>query len=238
MQQKEDCNKKNAAARRHAFQLLQGAGLYGAGDFLMSFLGVIILSFAFKIFDQRRLMVRHAPEILGSCVVSAGVSMLGTAVLCRLAGLDSSRPSSASLYLHSLFVIGSPFADRQALIPVGLPLLVCICTSSSWSAVVLCGLAGLDPRRAFSASWHACSLCMIGNPVLCRLAASDLRRPFLTSVHMCFLFMTVTASLRRLAGLDPRRPFFSGVHACSLCMIGNAVLCRLAGLDPSRPSST
>ncbi len=65
MQQKEsdtknstkkiECTKQNAC-----FQVLQGAGLYGAGDFLMSFLGVIILSFAFKIFDQRRLMVRHA----------------------------------------------------------------------------------------------------------------------------------------------------------------------------------
>lgn len=68
--------------------LTKGSGLYGAGDFLMSFLGVIILSFAFKIFDQRRLMVRHAPEILGSCAVSALVSMIGTAILCRVAGLD------------------------------------------------------------------------------------------------------------------------------------------------------
>ena len=57
----------------------------------MSFLGFIILSFAFKIFDQRRLMVRHAPEILGSCAVSAAVSMVGTALLCRLAGLDPSK---------------------------------------------------------------------------------------------------------------------------------------------------
>lgn len=71
---------------------LQGAGLFGAGDFLMSFLGVIILSFAFKIFDQRRLMVRHAPEILGSCTASAAISMLGTALLCRLAGLDPRKP--------------------------------------------------------------------------------------------------------------------------------------------------
>ena len=66
--------------------------MMGAGDFLMSFLGVIILSFAFKIFDQRKLMVRHAPEILGSCAASAAVSMLGTAVLCRVAGLDPSKP--------------------------------------------------------------------------------------------------------------------------------------------------
>ena len=77
----------------------------GAGDFLMSFLGVIILSFAFKIFDQRKLMVRHAPEILGSCAVSAAVSMLGTAVLCRVAGLD---PSEYSPKLHHCVKI---FAD-------------------------------------------------------------------------------------------------------------------------------
>ena len=91
----------------------------------MSFLGVIILSFAFKIFDQRRLMVRHAPETLGSCAVSAGVSMVGTAVLCRLAGLDSSRPSSASLHLHSLFMTGTAVLWR-ALTREGLPPLVCM----------------------------------------------------------------------------------------------------------------
>lgn len=63
----------------------------------MSFLGVIILSFAFKIFDQRRLMVRHAPEILGACAVSAAVSMVGTALLCRLAGLNPGTSSSNTL---------------------------------------------------------------------------------------------------------------------------------------------
>ena len=75
------------AAHTAAAECMQGTGMYGAGDFLMSFLGVIILSFAFKIFDQRRLMVRHAPEILGACAVSACVSMVSTAALCRLAGL-------------------------------------------------------------------------------------------------------------------------------------------------------
>ena len=116
----QECNKQNAC-----FHVLQGAGLYGAGDFMMSFLGVIILSFAFKIFDQRRLMVRHAPEILGSCLVSAGVSMLGTAVLCRLAGLDSSRPSFASLHLYL--------------------------SRTGTSAAVLCRLAGLESRGPSSA---------------------------------------------------------------------------------------
>ncbi len=173
--QQTECNKKNAC-----FQVLQGAGLYGAGDFLMSFLGVIILSFAFKIFDQRRLMVRHAPEILGSCVVSAGVSMLGTAVLCRLAGLDASRPSFATLHVCSLCML--PFADWQALMPVGLPLLLCI--PYSGSAVVVCRLAGLDPRRPFFTRFYLYSLFVIGTAILCRLAGLDASRPSSASLYL------------------------------------------------------
>ena len=40
--------------------------------------------------------MRHAPEILGSCALSAVVSMGGTAALCRLSGLDPSELSSLS----------------------------------------------------------------------------------------------------------------------------------------------
>ena len=49
----------------------QGKGAMGAGDLLMSFLGVVILSFGFRIWGQRRLMARHAPEILGATAASA-----------------------------------------------------------------------------------------------------------------------------------------------------------------------
>ena len=86
----------------------------------MSFLGVIILSFAFKIFDQRRLMVRHAPEILGACAVSAAVSMVGTALLCRLAGLNpgtQSRTMTAqacflTLDYHGSSMISQPMCNH------------------------------------------------------------------------------------------------------------------------------
>ena len=59
----------------------------GAGDLLMSFLGVVILSFGFRIFGQRRLMKRHAPEIFGATTLSAAFSLFSTAVAARAMGL-------------------------------------------------------------------------------------------------------------------------------------------------------
>ena len=69
----------------------------GAGDLLMSFLGVVILSFGFKIFGQRRLMRRHAPEIFGSTVLSAAFSLFATAFAGKAIGLAPGNASSAWL---------------------------------------------------------------------------------------------------------------------------------------------
>lgn len=66
---------------------MQGKGMMGAGDLLMSFLGVVILSFGFRIFGQRRLMKRHAPEIFGATTLSAAFSMFSTAYAARMMGL-------------------------------------------------------------------------------------------------------------------------------------------------------
>ena len=68
---------------------VQGAGgaPWGAGDLLMSFLGVVILHFGFRIHAQRRLMLRHGPEILGSTALSALFSLFATAAAARAAGL-------------------------------------------------------------------------------------------------------------------------------------------------------
>lgn len=63
--------------------LLQNPAAMGGGDVLMSFLGIVILSFGFKIFGQRALMKRHAPEILGSASLSAAFSMFATAAVAR-----------------------------------------------------------------------------------------------------------------------------------------------------------
>ena len=108
---------------------VQGVGQVGAGDFLMSFLGVIILSFGFKIYDQRKVMARHASEILGSCAASSLISMLGTALMCRLAGLDPSKSMSSPPHkitpiwfafllfvsLHSVSLQSSSYANGTGL---------------------------------------------------------------------------------------------------------------------------
>ena len=59
----------------------------GAGDVLMSFLGVVILSFGFRIYGQRRLMKRHAPEIFGATTLSAAFSLFSTAFAAKAMGL-------------------------------------------------------------------------------------------------------------------------------------------------------
>ncbi|KAJ7556960.1 hypothetical protein O6H91_05G106000 [Diphasiastrum complanatum] len=60
----------------------------GAGDFLMGFLGSVILSFAFSMFRQRKLVQRHCAEIFTSVVTSSIFSLYATAVVGRLLGLD------------------------------------------------------------------------------------------------------------------------------------------------------
>ena len=66
---------------------LQPKGSMGAGDLLMSFLGVVILSFGFRIYGQRRLMKRHAPEIFGATTLSAAFSLFSTACAAKALGL-------------------------------------------------------------------------------------------------------------------------------------------------------
>ncbi|EPS63824.1 hypothetical protein M569_10955 [Genlisea aurea] len=62
----------------------------GAGDVLMGFLGSVILSFAFSMFQQRKLVKRHAAEIFTSVIISTLFSLYSTALLGRFLGLDSS----------------------------------------------------------------------------------------------------------------------------------------------------
>ncbi|KAB2626187.1 plastidal glycolate/glycerate translocator 1 [Pyrus ussuriensis x Pyrus communis] len=62
----------------------------GAGDVLMGFLGSIILSFAFLMFKQRKLVKRHAAEIFTSVILSTIFSLYSTALVGRLVGLEPS----------------------------------------------------------------------------------------------------------------------------------------------------
>ena len=60
----------------------------GAGDILMGFLGSVILSFAFSMFKQRKLVKRHAAEIFTSITVATLFSLYSTAFMGRLVGLE------------------------------------------------------------------------------------------------------------------------------------------------------
>ncbi|XP_042483768.1 plastidal glycolate/glycerate translocator 1, chloroplastic-like isoform X2 [Macadamia integrifolia] len=60
----------------------------GAGDILMEFLGSVIISFAFSMFKQRKLVKRHATEIFLSVIISSLFSLYSTAIIGRLVGLE------------------------------------------------------------------------------------------------------------------------------------------------------
>uniref|UniRef100_A0A0D9V1H6 Plastidal glycolate/glycerate translocator 1, chloroplastic n=1 Tax=Leersia perrieri TaxID=77586 RepID=A0A0D9V1H6_9ORYZ len=60
----------------------------GAGDVLMGFLGSVIISFAFSMFKQRKLVKRHAAEIFTSIAIASTFSLYSTAILGRVIGLE------------------------------------------------------------------------------------------------------------------------------------------------------
>ncbi|KAL0329903.1 UNVERIFIED_CONTAM: Plastidal glycolate/glycerate translocator 1, chloroplastic [Sesamum radiatum] len=72
------------------YYLTKASSNPGAGDILMGFLGSVILSFAFSMFQQRKLVKRHAAEIFTSVILSTLFSLYSTALIGRLVGLEPS----------------------------------------------------------------------------------------------------------------------------------------------------
>ncbi|XP_073158830.1 plastidal glycolate/glycerate translocator 1, chloroplastic [Henckelia pumila] len=72
------------------YYLTKASSNPGAGDILMGFLGSVILSFAFSMFRQRKLVKRHASEIFTSVIISTLFSLYSTAIIGRLVGLEPS----------------------------------------------------------------------------------------------------------------------------------------------------
>ncbi|CAN4128072.1 unnamed protein product [Withania somnifera] len=68
--------------------LTKAASNPGAGDILMGFLGSVIISFAFSMFKQRKLVKRHAAEIFTSVIISTLFSLYSTALIGRVIGLE------------------------------------------------------------------------------------------------------------------------------------------------------
>lgn len=85
------------------------------GDALFSWLGVIILSFGFRIYSQWHLIERHGAELIGSTVFSAFFSLIVTALLGRAFRLPSEvirglvpRSATMALALPAADVLHAP----------------------------------------------------------------------------------------------------------------------------------
>lgn len=76
--------------------VFQGAGPLGAGNALMGLLGVVIISFGFRIYTQRDTMKRHFPEIFGATVLSSIFSLFSTAFAAKAIGLSAGGLNTGS----------------------------------------------------------------------------------------------------------------------------------------------
>ena len=83
----------------------------------MSLLGVVIISFGFRVYTQRETMQRHFPEIVGATVLSSVFSLFSTAFAAKAIGLGPG--ATRTLFLGG----GGGAAFRCALQPrrVSLP---------------------------------------------------------------------------------------------------------------------
>ncbi|KAI3978330.1 hypothetical protein MKX01_013128 [Papaver californicum] len=70
------------------YYLTKASSNPGAGDILMGFLGSVIISFAFSMFKQRKLVKRHAAEIFTSVIISTIFSLYSTALIGRVISLE------------------------------------------------------------------------------------------------------------------------------------------------------
>lgn len=111
------------------YYLTKAASNPGAGDVLMGFLGSVILSFAFSMFKQRKLVKRHAAEIFTSVIVSTVFSLYSTALVGRLVGLEPSLTVSIlprcitvalALSIVSLFEGTNPSLTAAVVVVTGL----------------------------------------------------------------------------------------------------------------------
>lgn len=109
--------------------LTKSASNPGAGDILMGFLGSVILSFAFSMFRQRKLVKRHAAEIFSAVVASTIFSLYSTAALGRMIGLEPTLTVSIlprcitvalALSIVSLFDAANPSLTAAVVVLTGL----------------------------------------------------------------------------------------------------------------------
>jgi len=115
--------------------LAKGTGPMGAGDLLMSFLGCVILSFGFRVYEQRAVLRRHAAEIAGSALFTSLFSLFSTAGLAKALGLTPAL--ALALAPRSVTVaLAIPIAQQLGVADIGI--------SIAATAVLLTGLVGAN----------------------------------------------------------------------------------------------
>ncbi|KAL5578900.1 hypothetical protein UlMin_011342 [Ulmus minor] len=110
-----------------------------SGDVLMGFLGSVILSFAFSMFKQRKLVKRHAVEIFTSVIASTLFSLYSTALIGCLVGLEPSLTVSIlprCIIVSLALSIVSLFEARKVVSFLLQPSLVIVVGSSSNSFTI------------------------------------------------------------------------------------------------------
>lgn len=138
----------------------------GGGALLLKFLRVIILTFGFRLFEQRRLIMKHAPEVVGGIALSVWFSLLSTAIGGRLLNLPPDiaraiipRSVTAALGLPIAESLGAQLSTTAAAI---------VCTGMMGAAMArpLLTCAGItDPLArgiAAAASAHGMATAALG----------------------------------------------------------------------------
>lgn len=96
----------------------------------MSFLGVVILTFGFKIYSQRDLMTRHAPEIFGATLLSSLFSLFGTAAAGKALGL-APELARAIVPRSVTVALAMPIAQQLQVADVSITAVVVLLTGAS-----------------------------------------------------------------------------------------------------------
>ena len=109
----------------------------GAGDHLMSFLGVVVLTFGFHIYGQRALLVRHAAEVVGCAAIASLLSLVATASTGRLLGLAPEL--SLALAPRSVTVaLAMPIASQIGVSEDVIPICAAAVLVTGLTGAVLC----------------------------------------------------------------------------------------------------
>ncbi|GAV69248.1 LOW QUALITY PROTEIN: LrgB domain-containing protein [Cephalotus follicularis] len=113
----------------------------GAGDILMGFLRSVILSFAFSMFKQRKLITWHAAEIFTSVIFSSIFSLYSTALVGRLVGLE---PALRISILPRCITVALALGIVSLFLRILLLLVVGANSSLTAAVVVVTGLIGAN----------------------------------------------------------------------------------------------